>query len=97
MKQVFILIVFCISSIIAQAQASAEESARIRQQMAKIRQTTNWDDPAAAKKANEEIQKLAIQLSGGKPVIGFERNTASKRTESTDIHVNEVNNGCSLE
>jgi tetratricopeptide (TPR) repeat protein len=91
MKQVFILIVFCISSIIAQAQASAEESARIRQQMAKIRQTTNWDDPAAAKKANEEIQKLAIQLSGGKPVIGFDRNTASKRTESTDIHVNEVN------
>lgn len=91
MKHVFILILLCISSIIAQAQASTEETARIRQQMAKIRQTTNWDDPVAAKKANEEIQKLAIQLSGGKPVIGFDRNTPLERTEPTDIHVNEVN------
>lgn len=32
--------------------------------MAIIRQSTNWSDPAAAKKANEEIQKLAKQLSG---------------------------------
>ena len=30
--------------------------------MAKIRQTTNWDDPAAAEKANAEIKKLAGQL-----------------------------------
>lgn len=33
--------------------------------MAKIRQTTNWNDPAAAKKANEEIQKLASKMTGG--------------------------------
>ncbi len=34
--------------------------------MAKIRQTTNWDDPAAAEKANAEIKKLAklLMMSG---------------------------------
>lgn len=35
---------------------------QIRQQMAKIRQTTNWDDPVAAQKANEEIKALSKKM-----------------------------------
>lgn len=35
---------------------------QIRQQMAKIRQTTNWDNPEEAKKANEKIKELMKQL-----------------------------------
>ena len=40
--------------------------------MAKVRQSTNWSDPAAARKATEEIRRLAAKLSGNQnlPVIG---------------------------
>jgi tetratricopeptide (TPR) repeat protein len=48
---------------------TAQSAEQIRAQMAKIRQTTNWDDPAAAEKANAEIKKLAGQLTGGKPPV----------------------------
>ena len=53
--------------VLAGAQTT-QTPEQIRQQMAKIRQTTDWNDAAAAKKANEEIKKLAGQLSGGKTV-----------------------------
>jgi tetratricopeptide (TPR) repeat protein len=56
------LILFVSLLVSAQNKPSTEQ---IRQQMAKIRQTTNWSDPAAAKKANEEIKKLAQQMTGG--------------------------------
>lgn len=49
-------------------EARSPES--IRKEMARIRQTTHWDDPAAAKKANEEIKKLAAQLSAGTKAVG---------------------------
>ena len=52
--------------VLTDAQTTTRSPEQIRQQMSKIRQTTNWDDPASAKKANEEISKLASQLSGGK-------------------------------
>ena len=62
------LVLFFMLPVLAQNKLSADQ---IRQQMAKIRQTTNWNDPAAAKKANEEIKKLAGQLNGGKPAVSF--------------------------
>ena len=62
------LVLFFMLPVSAQNKLSADQ---IRQQMAKIRQTTNWNDPAAAKKANEEIKKLAGQLNGGKPAVSF--------------------------
>lgn len=68
--------------IVAQNPQSQEQ---IRKEMARIRQTTNWDDPAAAKKANEEIKKLAQQLSGGKPAFNFNQNTAPEKTEQVSI------------
>jgi len=62
MKLIFVLLSLILSaSVFAQTQQSPEQ---IRAQMAKIRQTTNWDDPAAAQKANDEIRKLANLLTG---------------------------------
>lgn len=38
------------------------DATQIKKRMAEIRKTTDWDDPAAAKKANDEIKKLSKQL-----------------------------------
>jgi hypothetical protein len=38
------------------------DATQIKSRMAEIRKTTNWDNPAEAKKANEEIKKLSKQL-----------------------------------
>jgi hypothetical protein len=52
--------------------------------MAKIRQTTNWDDPAAAKKANEEIRSLAKQLmSGGSQQFGAGSGSGNQSGQDT--------------
>ncbi len=42
------------------------DASQIKKRMAEIRKTTNWDDPTAAKKANEEIKELSkkLMLSG---------------------------------
>lgn len=64
MRNVLMVLMFCLCAI-ASAQ-TAQSTEQIRQQMAKIRQTTNWDDPVAAEKANAEIKKLASQITGGK-------------------------------
>jgi hypothetical protein len=41
---------------------SAQDAATLRQQMAKIRQSTNWDDPAAAQKAYQKIMEITKKL-----------------------------------
>lgn len=67
MRYFFVVWILCMSVLaVAQNNQTPEQ---IRKQMQQIRQNTNWDDPAAAKKANEEIQKLAKQLSGGQPTF----------------------------
>lgn len=42
------------------------DAAQIKKRMAEIRKTTDWDDPAASKKANDEIKELSkkLMLSG---------------------------------
>ena len=64
MRYVLMVLTLCLSALISAQNAQSPD--QIRAQMAKIRQTTNWDDPAAAAKANAEIKKLATQLTGGK-------------------------------
>src|ERR1035437_616476 len=66
MRQFILLILIFLITCATNAQKTNGSAASIRQEMATIRQTTNWDDPVAAKKANEEIQKLAKQMTGGK-------------------------------
>jgi hypothetical protein len=42
--------------------SAQQDAAAIKKKMAQIRSTTNWEDAAAAKKANEEIKVLSKQL-----------------------------------
>lgn len=68
MKYFLMILAICICSIVsAQTTQSPEQ---ISQEMARIRQTTNWDDPAAAKKANEQIRELAKKLMSGNNAMG---------------------------
>ena len=83
----FVLLFFC-QILYAQNQSDTDA---IRKQMAKIRQTTDWNDPAAAKKANEEIKKLSGQLSGGKSAFNFNSTTAAPKPEPVNILVKATN------
>ena len=83
----FLLFTFSLASF-AQNQPNTEA---IRKQMAKIRQSTNWNDPAAAKKANEEIKKLAQQLSGGQPTFNFNSNTTAPKSETVNFQATAIN------
>jgi Leucine-rich repeat (LRR) protein len=62
LKIVFFLALFLISDAAFCQKTSQSKVTEIRQQMAKIRQSTNWDNPAEAKKANEQIKVLMQQL-----------------------------------
>jgi Leucine-rich repeat (LRR) protein len=61
-----LMVLFLLVYALVSAQ-TGQSPDQIRQKMAEIRRTTNWDDPTAAKKANEDIRELAKQLllSGG--------------------------------
>ncbi|HSM47743.1 MAG TPA: hypothetical protein VK872_08005 [Draconibacterium sp.] len=67
MKTIFIsfLLCFLIGNLLAQ---NTNNAAAIRQQMAQIRKSTNWDDPTAAKKANAQIQELSKKMMMTGPV-----------------------------
>jgi len=65
----FLLILTLFFWSISGAQ-NTQSPEQIRQEMARIRQTTNWDDPAAAKKANEQIKELAKKLMSGNNAMG---------------------------
>ncbi|MBK6283508.1 MAG: tetratricopeptide repeat protein [Draconibacterium sp.] len=80
MKYLLLILSLCIwNTAVCQTTQNIEQ---IRAQMAKIRQSTNWDDPAAAAKANEEIKKLAAQLSG-KPQVPVQQQSTVKSTPAT--------------
>ena len=72
---ILLLCLFFVNSVTAQNQNPKE----IRQKMAKIRQSTNWDDPVASKKANDEIKKLAKQL-----MLGGQNNTSLKDDQTKE-------------
>ncbi|MGB8359180.1 MAG: hypothetical protein WCD55_11260, partial [Bacteroidales bacterium] len=60
MRYVLMVLLFCLSALVSAQTGQSPD--QIRAQMAEIRRTTNWDDPAVAEKANAEIKKLAKQL-----------------------------------
>ncbi len=89
MKYFLLILSLCIWNLaVCQTTQTTEQ---IRAQMAKIRQTTNWDDPVAAKKANEEIKKLTQQLSGGKPTINFNSTNSVPKPETVSVQVEAIN------
>lgn len=57
-----ILLALFLIWIIAYGAAAQQDAASIKKKMAQIRSSTNWEDAAAAKKANEEIKVLSKQL-----------------------------------
>jgi hypothetical protein len=68
MKHFILLLLILITTCAANAQNTNGSAASIRKQMATIRQSTNRDDPAAARKANEQIRELSKKLiMAGKP------------------------------
>lgn len=68
MKYALMVLMFCLSALAAAQNSQSPD--QIRQRMAEIRRTTNWDDPTAAKRANEEIRELAKKLMAGVNVQG---------------------------
>jgi hypothetical protein len=56
----FVIILFL--SFAGSLSAQNQSPEILRQKMAKIRQSTDWNDPVAAKKANDEIKILSKQL-----------------------------------
>ncbi len=78
----YVLMVFVLLGSALVSSQTAQSAEQIRAQMAKIRQTTNWDDPAAAEKANAEIKKLAGQLTGGKPPVNSAGSQQPQQSES---------------
>lgn len=63
LKMVFLISILLISNVLFSQNANQARVTQIRQQMAKIRQSTNWDNPAEAKAANEQIKVLMKQLT----------------------------------
>ena len=62
--------------------SAQQNTASIKQQMAKIRQSTNWEDPNAAKKANEQIRELSKQLMmAGNPQGNLPGNLSKEEAE----------------
>jgi len=59
MKFISLLTILCSLACFTIAQ---ENAASIKQQMSAIRKSTNWEDPVAAKKANDQIKELSKQL-----------------------------------
>ena len=57
----FFIYMFLFLSVVG-INAQTQNAAQIRQKMSEIRKNTNWENKIEAKKANEEIQKLAKQL-----------------------------------
>lgn len=70
----FLCLLFA-GNLIAQNQSPAE----LKKQMAKIRQSTDWNDPVAAKKANDEIKKLSKQL-----MMSGQNNNTSKDAQTKE-------------
>ncbi len=56
-------IVFLLAVAFVTPGARARSVDEIRKEMAGIRRSTNWGDPAQAKAANEKVRKLAAELT----------------------------------
>jgi hypothetical protein len=81
----YILVVLMLSVSVLMNGQTGQSPEQIRQRMAEIRRSTNWDDPAAAAKANAEIKKLAAQMGGGQLPATFGTGQSAKETDSKPV------------
>jgi hypothetical protein len=91
MKILLALFLTCTIALCANAQ---QDAASIKQQMAKIRQSTNWEDPAEAKKANEQIRELSKKLMATGKSQGNQAGSQQQNMDQsggTDQNTQDVN------
>lgn len=81
---IFLMLFFCFQSF-------AQTTDQIRAQMAKIRQTTNWNDPAAAAKANEQIRELAKKLIAVNIDTGGTGSTQQQKNDENSKDTQKLN------
>jgi hypothetical protein len=60
------LLIWALYPPAAQAVDPVADAARIRQELVGIRRNTNWDNPKEARKANERIHALMLELEQGR-------------------------------
>ena len=90
MKRFLLFVIIFLLNLILVAQNAGNEAAQIKQQMAAIRRSTNWGDPAAAKEANAKIEALAVKLtqalrqnnSTQEPAQGINGNQSKAKVEN---------------
>lgn len=85
MKQllfIFFMITFCFS-LLAQQDLTQQE---IKELMSQIREDTDWSDPVASKKANEQIKKLSKQL-----MMSRVNNNPTNQTDSVKAELQKEN------
>jgi len=90
----YLMVLISLLWFVASSAQTTQTAAQIRQEMARIRQTTNWDDPAAAKKANEQIKELAKKLmaANSQSAAGTGQQQQSGDNSSKDAQkLNELN------
>ncbi len=67
------------------AAGPAPDPARLRQEMARIRRSTNWEDPRAAADANRRITELSQQLMRGAQPDQFDESGKAKAGSQADL------------
>ncbi len=98
MKPIKLILVFLILCFSVAAQNQGNDAASIRAQMAAIRKSTNWNDPAAAKAANTKIQELAGKLTqalrqanpNASQMNGMTKDEAASLQKETDDFNNDL-------
>lgn len=90
LKIILLAVTLLVSDALFCQNTNNAKVTEIRQQMAKIRQSTNWDNPAEAKAANEQIKVLMKQLteatsaSQGNPGSAGSQNQSGSEQSSED-------------
>lgn len=98
MKPIKLILFFLILCFSVGAQNQGNDATSIRAQMATIRKSTNWNDPAAAKAANTKIQELAAKLTqalrqsnpNATQMNGMTQKEAAELQKETDDFNNEL-------
>ncbi|MGE5499334.1 MAG: hypothetical protein ACM3Q2_14735 [Syntrophothermus sp.] len=83
MKCFYLILFVCI--LFAGVNAQEMNAKQINQKITEIRRNTNWDDPASAKKANEQIRKLSKQLMMAKQNVKADAEDVDSQTKAENI------------
>ncbi len=93
MKNIITIVLLFLFSAMVSGQNTNSDAAQIRQKIARVRQSTNWNDPAAAKEANRQIQELSKQLikAGNQSSSGQSASSNNYDEEKKDTEESQIN------